>query len=131
MSERPFYFEETHGIRITVRPVYLDEQSRPELQQYIFAYYVRIENVSRRTMKLLHRHWYIYDSIGEQHEVRGEGVVGEQPELSPGGVHEYNSFCVLKSPQGYMEGTYTFIGKDDIMMDAEIPRFELLASGYY
>lgn len=127
MKTKPFYYKETQGIRIAVRPIYLREQSKPALLRYIFAYLVRIENVSRQTVKLLSRHWHIHDSIGETYEVMGEGVVGEQPVLAPGGIHEYQSFCVLKSPNGYMEGTYQFTGNDGAAFDAEIPRFLLIA----
>lgn len=124
---QPFYYKETQGIRITVHPVFLPEHSQPLLQQYVFAYFIRIENVSRKRVQLLTRHWVIHDSIGEEHEVVGEGVVGQQPTLDSGSVYEYNSFCVLKSPQGYMEGSYRFIGSDDILFDAAIPRFYLHA----
>ena len=127
MDAKPFYYKETQGIRITVHPLYLSDHSQPEHHEYAFAYFIRIENISKRTAQLLTRRWLIHDSIGEEHEVIGDGVVGEQPTLAPGGVHEYNSFCVLKSPQGYMEGSYGFIGKDDIMFDVAIPRFILLA----
>lgn len=128
MSARPFYYKETSGIRITVRPLYLSDQSQPAHRHYVFAYFVRIENVSKRTVQLLSRRWLIHDSIGEDHEVVGDGVVGEQPVLAPGGVHEYQSFCVLKSPSGYMEGSYRFIGRDDLLFDAAIPRFDLVAA---
>lgn len=127
MGMQPFYYKETQGIRITVHPVFLPEHSQPLLQQYVFAYFIRIENVSRKRVQLLTRHWVIHDSIGEEHEVVGEGVVGQQPTLDSGSVYEYNSFCVLKSPQGYMEGSYRFIGSDDILFDAAIPRFYLHA----
>ncbi|MFP4437728.1 MAG: Co2+/Mg2+ efflux protein ApaG [Chloroflexaceae bacterium] len=128
MSKKPFYYKETQGIRIVVRPVYLREQSKPARLRYIFAYLVRIENISPQTVQLLSRHWHIHDSIGEMYEVTGDGVVGEQPILAPGGVHEYQSFCVLKSPNGYMEGTYDFVGPDGMAFQAEIPRFLLIAN---
>lgn len=127
MSGRPFYYKETQGIRISVRPVYLHEHSEPEQYRYIFAYFVRIENVSKRTVQLLSRRWLIHDSIGEEYEVAGDGVVGEQPILAPGDVHEYQSFCILKSTDGYMEGSYRFVGKDEVLFDAAIPRFILAA----
>ena len=123
----PLYTKETRGIRITVRPQYLPDHSQPIQLQYVFAYFVRIENTSKRKLKLLSRHWLIFDSIGEEREVDGEGVVGEQPVLTAGDVHEYHSYCVLKSPQGYMEGSYRFIGLDDVLFEAEIPRFILTA----
>ncbi len=117
----------TDGIRVTVRPVYLPEQSIPEQQQFVFAYFVRIENVGARSAQLLLRRWRIHDSIGEDTEVAGDGVVGEQPLLARGGVHEYQSFCVLKSASGYMEGEYRFVRDDTSQFDATIPRFTLAA----
>lgn len=124
-TPRPFYYRETQGIRITVRPMFLEEQSLPTLHRYVFAYFIRIENVGRRTVQLLARHWHIHDSIGEDTEVEGDGVVGQQPTLASGDVHEYNSFCILKSPSGHMEGTYRFRYADDSLFDAVIPRFLL------
>jgi ApaG protein len=127
MTVKPFYYQETEGIRITVRPLYLAEQSQPLLRRYVFAYFVRIENVSQRKVQLLTRHWYIHDSIGEDQEVVGDGVVGEQPTLRPGDVHEYQSLCILKSPNGHMEGSYRFSRADESLFDAAIPRFLLMA----
>ena len=127
MTAKPFYYQETQGIRITVRPLYLADQSEPVLRRFVFAYFVRIENTSQRTVQLLTRHWYIHDSIGEDQEVAGDGVVGEQPTLEPGAVHEYQSYCILKSPNGHMEGSYRFVQADDTMFDAVIPRFLLIA----
>jgi ApaG protein len=129
MNAKPFYYQETHGIRVSVRPLYLEEQSQPILHRYIFAYFIRIENVSHHTVQLLARHWYIHDSIGEDSEVAGEGVVGQQPTLGPGDVHEYQSFCILKSPNGHMEGAYQFVRADGTLFDAGIPRFLLAAGG--
>jgi ApaG protein len=127
MSNRPFYYQETSGIRITVRPVYLPGESQPTAQRFIFAYFIRIENIGTARCQLLTRHWHIIDSIGEESEVVGEGVVGQQPILGRGEVHEYNSFCILKSPRGAMYGTYRFIRADDTLFEATIPRFELIA----
>jgi ApaG protein len=129
MSAKPFFYQETQGIRISVRPLYLEEQSQPILHRYVFAYFIRIENVSQRTVQLLTRHWHIHDSIGEDSEVAGDGVVGEQPTLQPGDVHEYQSFCILKSPNGHMEGTYQFVRTDSSTFEATIPRFLLSAGG--
>lgn len=125
MTERQFYYRISNGIRITVRPLYLDDRSNVGEQQFVFAYFVRIENVGDEEAQLLRRRWLIHDSIGEDLEVEGEGVVGEQPLIEPGGVHEYQSFCVLKSPQGYMEGHYLFSRADGSTFAAEIPRFIL------
>lgn len=124
----PFFYRMTGGVRVSVRPAYLPEQSIPEQQQFVFAYFVRIENVGAQSAQLLSRRWRIHDSIGEDTEVAGDGVVGEQPLLIPGGVHEYQSFCVLKSATGFMEGEYRFVRADSTRFDATIPRFELSAS---
>lgn len=124
----PFYYKESEGIRITVRPVYLREQSEPAAGHYVFAYFVRIENVGSLPAQLLSRRWLIHDSIGEDTEVEGDGVVGEQPSIQSGQVHEYQSFCILKSSEGYMEGHYNFIRTDGTRFRAEIPRFLLNAS---
>jgi ApaG protein len=98
----------------------------------VFAYYVRIENIGTLPAQLLSRRWLIHDEIGgggenenENTEVEGAGVVGEQPVITPGQVHEYQSFCILKSGEGYMEGTYGFLRADGVTFDAEIPRFTL------
>ena len=128
MSARPFFYRETDGIRVTVRPRYLADQSLPHALRYVFAYFVRIENVGSLGAQLRNRRWRIHDDVGEDTEVAGEGVIGEQPLLPPGGVHEYNSFCVLKSPSGWMEGYYTFAREDGTRFRAEIPRFLLDAS---
>ena len=128
MNGRPFFYRETDGIRVTVRPRYLADQSLPHALRYVFAYFVRIENVGPVGAQLRSRRWRIHDDVGEDTEVAGEGVIGEQPLLPPGGVHEYNSFCVLKSPSGWMEGYYTFAREDGTRFRAEIPRFLLDAS---
>ncbi len=128
MSLPPFYYKESHGIRITVRPVYLRDQSEPSAGHYVFAYFVRIENVGRQSAQLMSRRWLIHDSAGEDTEVKGEGVVGEQPVVPPGEVHEYQSFCILKSGEGFMEGHYEFVRPDSTTFRAEIPRFRLSAS---
>lgn len=125
MPVSPFYYRLTEGIRISVRPVYLPERSHPLRQHFVFAYFVRIENVGTATAQLRTRRWLIHDSVGEETVVEGEGVVGEQPILLHGQVHEYQSFCVLKSPSGYMEGEYYFVREDGATFAAEIPRFQL------
>ena len=128
MSARSFFYRESHGVRVTVRPRYLAEQSLPHAGRYVFAYAVRIENVGTQPVQLLSRRWLIHDDVGEDLEVSGEGVVGEQPSLAPGTVHEYGSFCVLKSPSGWMEGHYTFVRDDGSRFRALIPRFDLDAA---
>ena len=128
MASRPFFYKLTRGIRISVRPQFMPEQSNPLLHRFVFIYQVRIENISKQTVQLLSRHWLINDSIGEEYEVMGEGVVGEQPILQPGDVHQYESYCILKSPKGHMEGSYHFAVQDAEPFDAQIPRFILDAS---
>jgi ApaG protein len=123
----PFFYRITDGVRITVRPSHLPEKSRPETGQYVFSYAVRIENVGAIAIHLLSRRWHIHDSIGEEMVVEGEGVVGLQPRIAPAAVHEYESFCVLKSREGYMEGEYFFEREDGTTFAAQIPRFPLIA----
>ena len=125
MTAQPFFYRLSNNIRITVRPVYLRDQSDPAAQRYVFAYFVRIENVGSDAVQLLSRRWLIHDEIGEDTEVVGDGVVGEQPVITAGRVHEYQSFCVLKSGEGFMEGAYTFVRPDGTSFQAEIPRFTL------
>ena len=120
-----FIHHETDGIRVSAEPFYVADQSDPGEARFVFAYHVRIENVGTRPARLRTRRWRIHDSIGEDMEVEGEGVVGEQPLIPPGGVHEYQSFCVLKSPGGHMEGEYRFERPDGTTFEAEIPRFVL------
>jgi ApaG protein len=128
MTALPFFYRLTNGIRITVRPLYLRAQSDPAAQHYVFAYFIRIENVGTQTAQLLSRRWLIHDEIGEDTEVVGDGVVGEQPVIAPGHVHEYQSFCVLKSGEGFMEGKYYFERNNGETFEAEIPRFILSAT---
>jgi len=113
-----------------VRPVYLRDHSEPSQSHYVFAYFVRIENVGAMAAQLLTRRWLIHDSVGEgvDTEVIGEGVVGEQPTIMPGVVHEYQSFCILKSGEGWMEGHYGLLRQDGTSFEASIPRFILSAS---
>lgn len=127
MPTRTLFHRETHGIRVTVRPVYLAHQSQPARGHFVFAYFVRLENIGRETMQLLSRYWLIHDSGGEDIEVEGEGVVGEQPVIPPGRVHEYQSFCVLRSPAGHMEGRYHFVDPAGKTYEIIIPRFTLEA----
>lgn len=123
------FYKLTNGIRITVRPWYLAAQSQPALGRFVFGYHIRIENVGQGPAQLLTRYWLIKDSNGEETIVEGEGVVGEQPVIAPFRSHEYQSYCVLKSPSGSMEGRYTFVRSDASRFEAEIPRFELDAAG--
>ena len=123
----PFFYRQTEGIRITVQPTYIRDESRPWQQHHVFAYAVRIENVGALPAQLISRRWLIHDDIGDDREVEGEGVVGEQPVIGPGQVHEYRSFCVLKAGRGFMEGEYRFVRSDGTRFLAQIPRFTLSA----
>ena len=125
MPTPQFFYRVTDGIRVTVRPLYLADQSEPHRGRYMYAYQIRIENVSHRGAQLRTRYWLIHDDIGDETEVRGDGVVGAQPFLTPGDIHEYQSYCVLKSPSGWMEGVYGFLSEDGQPFDVVIPRFEL------
>jgi ApaG protein len=122
---QPFYYRSTNGIRITVWPRFAPEHSDAEEPRYVFIYHIRMENVGDRTAQLLWRHWYIHDALAGDSEVQGEGVVGEQPVLAPGDVHEYESFCVLQGSTGHMQGYYLFRSPDGHEFQVEIPRFEL------
>lgn len=124
-SPPPLFYRITEGMRVTARPRFVPEQSRPAVRHFVFTYRIRLENTAERPARLLARHWFIHDEAGEESEVDGEGVVGEQPLLAPGGTYEYDSFCVLKSPRGWMEGHYRFVRPDGTSFDAQIPRFHL------
>jgi ApaG protein len=121
------YTATTEQITITVRPIYLAGQSDIVARKFVFAYFVRIENNSNEPIQLLRRHWFIHDSTGDIKEVEGAGVVGKQPMILPGKSHEYNSFCVLESFEGYMEGTYLVKRKNGEQFHTTIPRFTLRA----
>lgn len=125
MPLRPFYYKETRGFRISVYPEYLPDDSDEQHGRFVFSYEVRIENCTRQSAQLMTRHWDIVDDIGEQYVVDGDGVVGQQPVMQSGDVHEYRSFCVLKSPRGSMGGYYTFVCADGNTFDVQIPTFIL------
>jgi ApaG protein len=119
------YSETTRGIKVTVEPVYLDEQSSPNDGQFVWAYHVRIENGSPATVQLRARHWRITDAQGRRKDVKGEGVVGEQPVLRPGEAFEYSSGTPLPTPSGFMVGTYQMETEAGETFDIAIPAFSL------
>lgn len=119
------YSEETRSIRVTVKPVYLDDQSAPEDNHYVWAYHVKIENGSRETVQLLNRYWRITDAMGRVQEVRSAGVVGEQPVLEPGGSYEYTSGTPLPTPSGIMMGSYEMEDDRGGRFNVTIPAFSL------
>jgi ApaG protein len=111
------------GITVQVRPRFSLARSDPGDGTFVFSYRVELANEGHEEAKLLFRHWRIHDAVGEDSEVDGEGVVGEQPLLTPGERHTYSSFCVLRSPVGYMEGHYTFQRPDGRRFRVPVPRF--------
>ncbi len=119
------YQKRTRAIQITVKPFYLDEQSEPDDSQYVFAYHIRIENNGKDVVQLLNRYWQITDGLGRIQEVRGPGVVGEQPVLRPGEAFEYTSGCPLNTSTGIMVGTYEMETLDGERFDVDIPAFSL------
>lgn len=119
------YAETTREILISVRPYYLDEQSEPEKGHYLFAYQVRIENHGDDTVQLRNRYWRITDANGRTQEVRGAGVVGEQPILRPGDSFEYTSGTPLATETGFMVGSYEMVTADGEHFDAAVPAFSL------
>ncbi len=125
MSEPYTYAETTSSITITVEPFFLDEQSEPDDGHFVWAYHVRIENNGDRTVRLMTRYWRIIDSLGNVQEVRGDGVIGEQPILNPGGSFEYTSGTPLRSPSGIMVGTYRMETDNGECFDVNIPAFSL------
>jgi ApaG protein len=121
--------ETTAGIRITVRSLYLSERSDPGEGRYAFAYQIQIANEGKETVQLRRRHWIITDGNGDIEEVEGEGIVGEQPVLAPGAIHEYTSGAIIETPFGTMEGTYQMTSDDGRGFDIAIPRFRLERPG--
>ena len=121
--------QEQHKIHVEVSTSYLDEQSSPSEQRYVFSYTITIRNEGQRSAKLLTRHWIITDSNGRVKEVRGEGVVGEQPHLEPGQGFRYSSGAVLETPVGTMEGSYQMVDADGEHFDAPIAPFRLAIPG--
>ncbi|MHC8508955.1 MAG: Co2+/Mg2+ efflux protein ApaG [Rhodospirillales bacterium] len=119
------YQKTTHGIRVSVESLFLDEKSDPGQNRYVWAYHVVIENRSNQTVQLLTRHWRITDAAGAVQEVRGDGVVGEQPVLVPGDSYEYTSGTPLGTPSGIMSGSYQMETEAGDRIDITVPAFSL------
>ena len=126
METSQHYRETTRGITVTVLPSVVTERSRPDELVYVFSYQVTLENESSEIVQLINRHWRVFAGRRQIADVKGEGVVGEQPVLEPGVVFQYSSWTVLDDPSGYMEGIYTFRSERGGFFDVVIPRFDLL-----
>ena len=118
-----------HKIRVDVDTSYLEDQSDPKERRYVFSYTITIRNEGNVPARLLTRHWIITDSNGKVQEVRGEGVVGEQPYLKPGQGFRYSSGAVLETPVGAMQGSYQMLADDGAHFDAPIAPFTLAMPG--
>lgn len=115
----------TEHIRVTVRPEFIEHQSQPDHGKFVWAYTITVENRSHETVTLLTRHWIITDGFGRRQDVRGDGVVGEQPTLQPGQRFEYTSGCPLSTPSGLMVGSYGMVTSSGRPFDVDIPAFSL------
>jgi ApaG protein len=117
----------TRDVTVRVSVSFLPEQSEPARGRWFWAYHVRVENGGAAAVQLMSREWTISDGRGGRHEVKGEGVVGEQPVIEPGGSFDYVSGCPLPTPTGWMEGRYRMVAEDGRAFAADIPRFPLVA----
>lgn len=119
------YVATTENIRISVKPEFLEGQTRPDEGKFVWAYTVRVENLGHEVVTLLTRHWVITDATGRRQDVHGDGVVGEQPTLAPGQSFQYTSGCPLPTPSGMMVGSYGMVTSTGRTFDVAIPAFSL------
>ncbi|MGC4026456.1 MAG: Co2+/Mg2+ efflux protein ApaG [Mesorhizobium sp.] len=119
------YKATTRNIEVEVEPFYMEERSDPDQNRYVWGYRVTIDNQSEEFVQLLSRYWQITDGMGRVEEVRGAGVVGDQPRLSPGDSYQYTSGCPLATPSGIMVGTYTMRSRTGELFEVAIPAFSL------
>jgi len=119
------YSKTTKDIKISVIPAYLEQHSEPHDNHYVWSYTIQMENHTQKTVKLLNRHWKILDANGVSQEVRGSGVVGEQPTLKPGEAFQYTSGTTLKTPSGIMVGDYEMVDDAGEHFQVDIPAFSL------
>lgn len=118
-----------YKIIVEVATTFIEEQSDPAVDRYVFAYTITIHNLGTVAVKLLTRHWVITDGEGQVREVRGQGVIGEQPSLKPGEQFCYTSGAMIETPVGTMHGCYGMVGEDGVTFDAEIAAFTLAMPG--
>jgi ApaG protein len=124
----------THGVQIEVESRFVPENSNVDENQFLFAYEIRITNMTESRVQLLNRHWIITDGLGRVEEVKGPGVIGQQPWIDPGETFEYESFCPLSTPTGSMRGSYemtSLSGTSPGTFSAEIPQFFLVEPGSF
>jgi len=119
------YSATTRHIRVQVTPRFLERESQPDKDHYVWAYFIEIENQGEESVQLLSRHWNITDAHGRMQEVRGPGVVGEQPKLNPGDSYSYTSGVPLTTPSGIMSGSYGMVTDEGEHFDIEVPAFSL------
>jgi ApaG protein len=119
------YVAVTHRVKVTVEPTFDPERSDPDESRYFWRYAVEIANMGDKPVQLLDRHWRITDANGRQQEVRGPGVIGEQPTIEPGQSFRYTSGCPLTTPSGLMVGEYRMVGADGMSFEVTIPAFSL------
>jgi ApaG protein len=126
---QPMYQQSTRSIHISVEPFYVDDQSSPASNRFVFGYKVQIDNQGGEAVQLMNRYWQITDALGRTVEVEGAGVVGEQPLIEPGDSFEYTSGTPLSTPSGIMTGRYQMVTESGEIFDAAIPAFSLDAPG--
>ncbi len=115
----------TQDIQVTVMPAFLPDQSDPADSRYVWSYTIEVANLGATTVQLMTRHWIITDAAGKREDVKGPGVVGEQPILRPGDAFRYTSGCPLTTPSGIMVGSYRMVDENGRAFDVEIPAFSL------
>lgn len=120
------YSETTRDITVTVSPAYLEERSDPEQGLYSYSYTVWLENAGADTVQLINRHWVVISGGRQIADVKGEGVVGQQPVLQPGDLYEYTSWTAVKDPVGAMYGAFTFYSESGEFFDVPVPKFNLI-----
>lgn len=125
MNQYPSYSLKTNDVQVSVYPIFLESQSKPEDYHFLWAYHVKIENLGQKTIQLRSRYWKIIDGLGRLQEVKGPGVVGEQPVLKPGETFEYTSGTPLSTPSGLMEGHYVMQLLEGGEIHVKIPSFSL------
>lgn len=119
------YSKTTRSIRVTVKPQFLEDESKPTEAHFVWAYHIQIENTGEVSVQLLKRSWKIIDGLGETQIIQGEGVIGEKPIIDPGSSFEYTSGVPLRTPSGLMGGSYSMLSEFDEPFDVEIPLFSL------